>query len=934
MGSFNPGVSGRCNFRAGPGTISRSKLVSFADFKAFAETQLGRFSRYQENANGTISYTLVVEIQNDLYLKDEATEIAIPDGALTAGGTVTAGVKKIQRYGSYMKESWSQIGVGTKELPVFDAYSFNETEGLWSISTKLTGPSGSGEVQLNGDGTYSWALVSEKTVVIDALWKIFGLDYETERNQTKISTSFQQIRRRIGGELEYYSELVDGKLVPSRLPWNALWSWNVGTTYSAAGGHCVYWAGVLYTSKAIASNVAKEPGATSGWASYWLVGGTQPTGWVDAGYAAYLGEWQSFWRKAYIGDEEISNPKAGEQNQPATITKPSVIYPAPANHKGDKFYGVFNAAVPYSADGLSVSIQSGSPYAVTEATASKTPVVYYNGHLYRLKWHGGNTSSYPGYFTAAGTGSWATSKTYAAGDMVVVRWDGATATANTEEIPTTGVRYKVTATNKTYVAIQTHAVAQSFTSTTYWKEVNSLVAKYYTCVAAHTSTEAYEEAMPEIGTNWGAYWVSGVLGVIPGAAVKIGDMTNRSVWESFDAYESYCSGFVGVAGTGVPGAELPDMKIPMMSRITSELQWDIDWQYVPGNTYAANAVVYYLGLLYKSNKITTGLPTVTADWALTTENPTDWVSGGNQTRYGDWKSAWRKSYTGPIQSSSANHKGLSFLGDYNAQTAYAQEIAIVTASGSSGAVTEAVTSKTPVVYHNGHLYRMKWHGGNVSSYFWTAAATGAWSGAAGTSYAVGDMVAVQQTDLSKVKYYTCTAAHAYADGMPGGVPGGTEGWAAYWAEGILGITPSATVKVGAMTGRYVWELFDTYEHLLSASVGLNGAGTVSQPTLAKIAEVDGDMQFALSSSGRVSFYQSPIENPRMCSIYECTKRGVGTLTLYTYFAVNPHWLAAANRRIPTAWADVPAIQLSANSATTDDTDEILPVPFNAAAGSD
>jgi hypothetical protein len=90
-------------------------------------------------------------------------------------------------------------------------------------------------------------------------------------------------------------------------------------------------------------------------------------------------------------------------------------------------------------------------------------------------------------------------------------------------------------------------------------------------------------------------------------------------------------------------------------------------------------------------------------------------------------------------------------------------------------------------------------------------------------------------------------------------------------------------------------------------IGLHGTGSDGVWDAVAVGIIGSDGSFALSSSTRVSFYQSPIENPRMCAIYDCTKRSVGTLVLYTYFALNPHWLAAANRRIPLSWADLDAI---------------------------
>lgn len=148
--------------------------------------------------------------------------------------------------------------------------------GLWSITRTLTGPNGSGTHQPNEDGTFSYAIVWRKTLVIDSAWHLsVGPISDPQRTMSRVNMSPQQIRRIIGGELEFRKD-ENGVLIG--ISWNTAFS-------------------------------ADHDGKTDT---------TAPAAWESLGYRSKYGQWKSDWTKYTYPNRTGSGVFQGSYSTPPT----------------------------------------------------------------------------------------------------------------------------------------------------------------------------------------------------------------------------------------------------------------------------------------------------------------------------------------------------------------------------------------------------------------------------------------------------------------------------------------------------------------------------------------------------------------------------------------------------------------------------------------
>ena len=154
------------------------------------------------------------------------------------------------------------------------------TDGTEYTKRSLRGPNGVGVPIINADGTKSFSIVEEKKIVThqpgiknitngkDFYIKAFSR--KVERNLALRNTSFQQIQRRIGGELEYEKD-ERGNLVG--VNWSA--DWDLGTN----------------------ANNGTYPSTTA------------PDNWISDGYHERYGEWKGHYVKTYmVGEGSLIAP--------------------------------------------------------------------------------------------------------------------------------------------------------------------------------------------------------------------------------------------------------------------------------------------------------------------------------------------------------------------------------------------------------------------------------------------------------------------------------------------------------------------------------------------------------------------------------------------------------------------------------------------------
>jgi len=244
--SINPASGATCKHTSG--------TLTWTAFQAAIGSAMGS-ARIDFNEDGTLNYVVVVQTSTERFYKDSDTAVAVPDALLIAKGT-SGTLVNVCRFGQYTKEVWVQHGVKTDSLPTFTSYGY-AADGLSSFRTKLAGPGGSGEVQIHEDGKYSWTLTTEKMQVNDANWHIFGIEHDTVRLPVRQTTNFQQIRRRVAGEIAFRRDPATNQ-------------------YSG-----VRWSNLFDADRDYA-------------------GTNMPAAWVSGGYYSKYGAWNPNWEKSFL----------------------------------------------------------------------------------------------------------------------------------------------------------------------------------------------------------------------------------------------------------------------------------------------------------------------------------------------------------------------------------------------------------------------------------------------------------------------------------------------------------------------------------------------------------------------------------------------------------------------------------------------------------
>ena len=771
-------------------------------------------------------------------------------------------------------QDWAPVSITTPGLYLEDAVPYPPIcYGLWSIERQLTGPNGSGLPVLNEDLTYSYAIVWKKTRVKDENWHVFSLGLKSEQNHKQQSMTPQQIRRRIGGDLEFDRNEI-GTL--TGVGWNRELSWVSGTVYPA--GYCVAHntATVMKLYTCIDATTSSDTTSPPEDTDKWVEGGSFPTAWIENGYSYRYGPWRSYWTKAYSGIY-------------STGSFGPCLFSGAYSAKG-----VYGNQTPFASqdDGLT--------------PLCSMDVVWYatNGKHYRLKhnaatfWNEtlGNPavdSVYKVYKDSIRS-TWAYKTVHTSFNPAkVLVVSGYTTTENSSAIPVSGAKYYRSTNGRYYKqAVGVSETAVSFDNTGYWRD------------------ETPDGGSPlSYGNNeWAANSTQGIIGISP---------TTAAYWDEFP--EDLLSAMIGIDGAGVYPHEGADVHIPIVQSVSDTVAWDNDWD--------ADGP----------------FPSATA--------PTDWSTGGYETRYGPWLYAWVKSYQVNSSLHSSSYGAGLYVGTYSSGNAY----------GTDNNITAATTM--PVVYSGGSFFRLLYEApafwdktdGNPSvnsiyKVYTNSTRTTFELRTVHTSFnpaVVLDTLGYTTTENSSAipasgaTYYQSTNGRYYKQALgvsatavsfdntgywrdetpDGGSPlsYGNNEWDANSTQGVIGIATSNDAY---------WESIP--ESIIPAVIGVSGDGVAPHYAAAKVGVVDGSGGYALSTNSRVSFYSSLVENPRIGELFDMQIRRVGKIVLYNYFAVNPHWMAEEFRRIPVAWADIAAAALSANTATSNGrSDEILPLVLNS-----
>ena len=154
-------------------------------------------------------------------------------------------------------------GDGSTQDLTETAYFEEYDVGLSRTDRTLGGPSLGGLPRLNNadNGTYDYAIVSVKTMVVDGGWHILGSPaFKTNRSTIKPFSGVQPIRLRLGGQKAYE---VDSRGNLIGVDWNLEWDDSSNDND-----------GIYPDSEA-------------------------PNNWVTHGYQARYGDWQSYWTKGF-----------------------------------------------------------------------------------------------------------------------------------------------------------------------------------------------------------------------------------------------------------------------------------------------------------------------------------------------------------------------------------------------------------------------------------------------------------------------------------------------------------------------------------------------------------------------------------------------------------------------------------------------------------
>ena len=369
-------------------------------------------------------------------------------------------------------------------------------------------------------------------------------------------------------------------------------------------------------------------------------------------------------------------------------------------------------------------------------------------------------------------------------------------------------------------------------------------SKVYRCISGNTNNDATAPGSPlnnTTGTSGATFWSEGAQDA---AAL---------IWVGYD--EDLVSSRIAISGVGDFPFEEPDYKIPILQELNEELSWDNDWEWESAEAYDLGHVVVWLesypapGAYVADSATAAGESPFThsGKWTLdNTATPTGWVALYSD-RHGDWQARWTKGFAIGSGSVKSNPVGATICrGVYDGGASYQiGEVASFIASAGTPDF-RVVSGATLWVYSGG-------------------------------DYSVGAVV------QSGSKVYTCISGNINNDAS---APGTAVG-ARYWSEGAIG---------SAVT----WVAFDK-DYVVSKVAGL-GVGLPPFETFEMVGVLGSDGGYALGSSARVSFYVSPLENPRFGEITEAMMQQEEQLIQKSFFAVDPNWLPEANRRLPD-WTD-------------------------------
>lgn len=734
-----------------------SGMLTWAAFQAALGSAMGS-ARIDFNEDGTLNYVVVAQTNTERFYKDSDTAVAVPDALLIAKGT-SGTLVDVCRFGQYTKEIWVQHGVKTDSLPTFTPYSYT-ANGLSSIRTKLAGPGGSGEVQIHEDGKYSWTLTTEKVQVNDVNWHIFGIEHDTVRLPVRQTTNFQQIRRRVAGEIAFRTDPVTKEYVGVR--WNNLFD----------------------SDRAYA-------------------GTNMPAAWVSGGYYSKYGAWNPNWEKSFFQNYLTRN----------------------AANETDTVNFAANSRSPLKGSGV----------------ASDTDAPLYigtSGHIF--------ISTLP---LEANTVTWAN-----VGDVWFAE--------DTQRFRVCNTQFTSTAT----------ALSN---------------AKFTTVAKADVATQC--PGMP---------------------------------------------GIIGKKGIGSYPCEEMDAYIPILQELEREIAWDNDWDLNYASTANASEIPRYIGQIYLKSGVYyicvqthTSAQTIADNsyWDIIatpsnggrvyggTAAPTAWAGENYDDLYGSWVSGWEKTFTQNYLTRNAAYSatnpadvnvrnplvGSQLVGVTDAPTAIGTDGLVFIAVLSTAATAVSFVKTKDVWFAGGNFY--------VAEYGFSTI-----SGQTGTGAQIPTVDGVLWRNNSTGIHYVPILTSASAFVLTN---------TTYWKACGTGIGLENTGIFTPITPAQVNTLLPG----MPGFIGIRGVGSYPIEEIAKVGVLGGDGSYVYDTNARVSFYTSPIENPRMVEIYECIKQQVQAVTLYTYFAVNPHWLLPANRRIPEAWADLAAIKADAYAKTNG----VLPLAYNA-----
>jgi hypothetical protein len=182
-----------------------------------------------------------------------------------------------------------------------------------------------------------------------------------------------------------------------------------------------------------------------------------------------------------------------------------------------------------------------------------------------------------------------------------------------------------------------------------------------------------------------------------------------------------------------------------------------------------------------------------------------------------------------------------------------------------------------------------------------------------------------QTQLGDVvecgnEVYTCIsgadipeyshANHYYAHNNADNATPGTAAGARFWQKGA---------KLSLV------EVTEFKSDFVKSQIATDGIGAEPFETALKLSVLNEDGTAALGTSARNAFYNNWAINPRTAEQFRPVMQRSQILDLVTYFAVNPHRLAVADRRASNGWESLLAIKTDAEAGT----DGFLTIDYNS-----